>query len=262
MKLVRFEHDGRVRAGIVEDGRVRDAGESVLHPDPGDVVARVEDVRLLAPVASPGKIVCAGLNYRDHAEESGQPIPESPILFAKFATSVVGPGEAIRIPSFATQVDYEAELGVVIGSRACAVSTQDALSHVLGYTCVNDVSARDLQFADGQWVRGKSLDTFCPIGPWIVTRDEIPDPQRLGIRCVLNGEVLQNSSTEQMVFSVAELVSFISQGITLEPGDVIATGTPPGVGFARTPPVFLNPGDTVSVEIDSIGVLENSVDVR
>lgn len=190
------------------------------------------------------------------------PIPETPILFAKFANAVVGSGQPVRIPPITDQVDYEAELGVVIGRRATAVSVDDALDHVLGYTCVNDVSARDLQFADQQWVRGKTLDSFCPMGPWIVTTDELPDPQTLGIRCYVNNELLQDSSTKQMIFSVAELVSFISQGVTLEPGDVIATGTPPGVGFARTPQVFLRPGDTVRVEIDGIGSLWNPIQAR
>lgn len=205
------------------------------------------------------KIVCVGLNYRDHAEEAGLDIPETPILFAKFDNAVIENGDPIRIPSITKQVDYEAELGVVIGKTASQVSVDDALQHVDGYTCVNDVSARDLQFADGQWVRGKTLDTFCPRGPRIVSTDEIRDPQSLGIKCLVNGEVMQDSSTEQMIFSVAELVSFISQGITLEPGDLIATGTPPGVGFARTPPVFLKAGDVVRVEIESIGALENPV---
>lgn len=216
----------------------------------------------IAPIAEPNKIVCVGLNYRDHAEESGQPIPESPILFAKFPNTVIGPGEPIKVPSITKQVDYEAELGVVIGRVASEVSVEDALDYVLGYTCVNDVSARDLQFADGQWVRGKTLDTFCPTGPWIVTTDEIPDPQNLGIKCLVNGNVMQDSSTKQMIFSVAELVSFISQGITLEAGDLIATGTPPGVGFARKPPLYLQPGDVVRVEIEGIGTLENPVVAR
>jgi 2,4-didehydro-3-deoxy-L-rhamnonate hydrolase len=211
------------------------------------------------PVDPPQKVICVGLNYRKHAEESGQPIPPNPILFAKFPNSLVGPDEAIVIPSITQQVDYEAELGVIIGTRAQRVSVDNALSHVLGYTCVNDVSARDLQFADGQWVRGKALDTFCPIGPRIATSAEIADPQALAIRCIVNGETLQDSNTADMIFSVAEIISFISQAITLEPGDIIATGTPEGVGFARTPPVFLKDGDVVSVEIDGIGTLTNPV---
>ena len=191
-------------------------------------------MRLRAPVPKPGKIVAIGLNYRDHAAESGQPIPEEPILFAKFANSVIGPGEAIQIPRATDRADYEAELGVVIGRTAREVARDDALSVVAGYTCVNDVSARDLQLRVSQWTRGKAIDTFLPMGPWLVTPDEIPDPGHLAIRCVLNGDVMQDSNTDQMIFGVAELVSFISQTITLEPGDVIATGTPPGVGFLAT----------------------------
>lgn len=260
MKLARYTGPtGEARFGAVEDGAIYDVGASPFEPRRGGKVAERADVRLLAPLAGPRKIVCVGLNYQDHAEEAGLAIPENPVLFAKFENSIVGPGDAIAIPSFAKEVDFEAELGVVIGKRASVVDSQDALEYVLGYTCVNDVSAREIQFSDGQWIRGKTLDTFCPLGPWIVTTDEVPDPQALGIRCVVNGVVMQNSSTAQMARSVAELVSFISQGITLEPGDVIATGTPAGVGFTRKPPVFLQPGDVVRVEIDGIGVLENPV---
>lgn len=216
-------------------------------------------VRPVAPVPRPSKVVCVGLNYRDHAAESGQPIPEEPILFPKFANSVIGPGVAIEIPPETEQVDYEAELGVVIGRVARRVSEGDALSHVAGYTCMNDVSARDLQFRGSQWMPGKAIDTFLPCGPWLVTADEIPDPQALGIRCLVNGEELQSSNTAQMVFGVAELVARISRTITLEPGDLIATGTPPGVGFARKPPVWLRDGDEVTVEIERIGTLTNPV---
>ncbi len=245
--------------GIVEDDSIREAGDSIFDPRPDSLGHRLSDVRLLAPIHRPGKVICVGLNYRDHAAESGMEIPETPILFAKFANALVGPGEPIVIPRISVQIDYEAELGVVIGRSCRDVGVEHALDYVLGYTCVNDVSARDLQFGDGQWFRGKSLDTFCPIGPWIVTTDEIPNPQALGIRCIVNGQLLQDSSTKQMAFSVAELVSFISRGISLEPGDVISTGTPPGVGFARTPPVWLRPGDEVRVQIDSIGELLNPV---
>lgn len=259
MKIVRYETANGPRVGIAENGVLRDAGESILDLQPGAEVGPLDAAKLLAPVHDPKKLLCIGLNYRDHAAESGQPIPPNPILFAKFANSIVGPDQAIVIPPITQQVDYEAELGVVIGARASRVARGEALDHVLGYTCVNDVSARDLQFADGQWIRGKALDTFCPIGPWIVTTDEIPDPQLLGIRCHVNGETLQDSTTAEMIFPVDELVSFLSQGITLEPGDVIATGTPVGVGFARTPPVFLKPGDEVTVEIDGIGSLTNPV---
>ena len=216
-------------------------------------------VRLLAPVPRPGKIFGVGLNYRDHAEEAGQPVPEQPILFAKFANSVIGPGEPIVVPAATEQPDYEAELGVVIGRPAFEVSVDDALDHVGGYLCCNDVSARDLQLSVPQWTRGKAIDTFLPCGPELVTTDEIVDPQALAIRCVLNGMTMQDSSTAQMVFGVAELVSFISQACTLQPGDLIVTGTPPGVGFTRTPPVWLHDGDEVTVEIEGLSALSNPV---
>jgi len=211
------------------------------------------------PIERPGKIVCVGMNYRDHAAEAGMEVPEQPVLFAKWPNGLIGPGEAIVLPPDPSQVDYEAELGVVIGLRARGLRTEDALDAVAGYVCVNDVSARDLQFADGQWTRGKSLDTFCPVGPRLVPAAEVPDPQRLGIRCRVNGELLQDSSTAQMVFSVAEIVAFVSTWLTLEPGDLIATGTPAGVGFTREPPAYLRPGDEVTVEIDGLGALVNPV---
>jgi 2-keto-4-pentenoate hydratase/2-oxohepta-3-ene-1,7-dioic acid hydratase in catechol pathway len=210
------------------------------------------------PIALPGKIVCVGLNYRDHAEESGMDLPERPLLFAKWPSSLIGPGQPILIPQQATQVDYEAELGVVIGTRASRVSVDDALGHVEGYLCANEVSARDVQFADVQWTRGKSFDTFGPVGP-LVPAAEVPDPQALQIRCLVNGEVMQDSSTAQMVFTVAEVIAFISDGITLEPGDLILTGTPAGVGLGRKPPVYLADGDEVTVEIQSVGSLTNPV---
>jgi 2-keto-4-pentenoate hydratase/2-oxohepta-3-ene-1,7-dioic acid hydratase in catechol pathway len=212
-------------------------------------------VELLAPVPRPGKIVCVGLNYRDHAVETGKPVPTEPVLFAKFANSVVGDGATVEIPPATTEADWEAELGVVIGSPAVRVDVDDALGHVAGYTCLNDLSARDLQRSGGQWTRGKAIDGFLPMGPWLVTADEVPDPQDLAISCTLNGETVQSSTTREMVFGVAELVSVISQTMTLEPGDCIATGTPPGVGMARTPPVFLAPGDELVVEIERIGRL-------
>jgi 2-keto-4-pentenoate hydratase/2-oxohepta-3-ene-1,7-dioic acid hydratase in catechol pathway len=260
MKLVSF--DGGF--GRVEEGGVVPMGGDLLawlegaQAVEGPALA-LESLRLRAPVPRPGKIFGIGLNYRDHAEETGQPVPDVPILFAKFANSVIGPGEPIVVPAATRRPDYEAELGVVIGSPARAVSVDDALGHVAGYLCCNDVSARDLQTSTSQWTLGKAIDTFLPSGPWLVTSDEVPDPQALGIRCVLNGEVMQDSSTAQMVFGVAELVSFISQACTLEPGDLIATGTPPGVGFARTPPVWLQDGDDVTIEIEGLGTLTNPV---
>jgi 2-keto-4-pentenoate hydratase/2-oxohepta-3-ene-1,7-dioic acid hydratase in catechol pathway len=211
------------------------------------------------PIERPQKIVCVGLNYSDHAEEQGVPLPERPILFAKWPNTLIGPGEPIRVPRISEQVDYEAELGVVIGTRVKGVSKENALEAVAGYVCLNDVSARDLQFADGQWVRGKSPDTFCPVGPRLVPVDELPDPQALRIRAVLNGETMQDSSTANMVFGVADIVSFVSQAITLEAGDLIATGTPAGVGAFRDPPVFMQPGDEVTIEIEGIGALTNPV---
>jgi 2-keto-4-pentenoate hydratase/2-oxohepta-3-ene-1,7-dioic acid hydratase in catechol pathway len=214
---------------------------------------------LRSPVVAPQKVICVGLNYHDHAEETGQPIPEEPILFPKFANSVIGEGADIVVPPVVTQPDFEAELGVVIGRRAHAVAESDALEHVAGYTCANDVSARDLQFRSSQWMLGKAVDTFLPCGPWLVTADEIPDPQALGIRCLVNGEVLQDSSTGRMIFGVATLVAFISRTITLEPGDIIATGTPPGVGMARTPPRWLQDGDRITIAIERVGALTNQI---
>ncbi|MCZ7663186.1 MAG: fumarylacetoacetate hydrolase family protein [Thermoleophilia bacterium] len=221
--------------------------------------APLSSLRLRAPVSRPGKVVCIGLNYRDHAAESGQVVPEVPVLFPKFANSVIGPGEAIVIPSGVEMVDYEAELGVVIGRRCARVGREDALSYVGGYLCANDVSARSMQRRISQWLWGKAIDTFLPTGPWLVTADEIPDPQALSIRCWVSGELMQESSTAQMVFTVADLVSHISRTMTLEPGDLIVTGTPAGVGFARRPPRWLVEGDQVTVEIDGIGALTNPV---
>ena len=219
----------------------------------------VSTVRLCAPVPRPGKVICICLNYRDHAEESGMAIPTSPIIFSKFSSCVVAPGESIRVPVGSEKTDYEAELAFVIGRRASNVSASDAMEYVLGYTNFNDVSARDFQFADGQWQRGKSCDTFAPMGEYIATKDEIADPHNLRISFRLNGTTLQDSNTGQLIFKIPELVEFLSRSITLEPGDVIATGTPPGVGFARKPPIFLKDGDLAEVEIEGLGVLSNPV---
>jgi 2-keto-4-pentenoate hydratase/2-oxohepta-3-ene-1,7-dioic acid hydratase in catechol pathway len=211
------------------------------------------------PIERPGKIICVGLNYRDHAEEQGTALPEAPLLFAKWQNALIGPGEPIVIPPIVTKCDYEAELGIVIGERVRGVSAGDALDAVAGYVCVNDVSARDLQFADGQWTRGKSPDTFCPVGPTLVPRDEIPDPQALAIRAILNGEAVQDSNTANMVFGVAEIIEYVTRTITLEPGDLIATGTPAGVGAFRKPPLFMQPGDEITIEIEGLGSLTNPV---
>ena len=209
-------------------------------------------------IQTPQKIVCVGLNYRDHAEEQGVDLPERPLLFAKWPNTLIAAGEPIRIPPISQQVDYEAELGVVIGRRASRVSTDDALEHVQGYVVANDVSGRDLQFSDGQWVRGKSLDTFLPVSG-LVPRSEVPDPQTLGIRAILNGQTMQDSNTSNMVFGVADIVSFVTQAITLEPGDLIITGTPAGVGAFRDPQVWLRPGDEITIEIDGVGSITNPV---
>jgi len=217
------------------------------------------DAYWFAPVPRPGKLICIGLNYRDHAAESNMPIPERPIIFSKFSTSVIAPGEAVVIPPTSQQVDYEAELAVVIGRRAKNVKATRAIDYVLGYTAFNDVSARDFQFADGQWQRGKSCDTFAPMGQTIVTTDQITDPHKLSIKLVLNGQTMQDSNTDQLIFGVPELIEFLTESITLEPGDVIATGTPPGVGFARKPPVFLKSGDKMEVLIEGMGGLGNPV---
>ena len=265
MRLVSFEGG----FGRVEDDKVVPMGPSLVdwltfgtqglamgQPRP------LAEVRLLAPVPQPGKIICVGLNYRDHARETGQKLPTEPVLFPKFANSVVGPGADVLVPPEAEKINYEAELAVVIGRRATAVPVDDALVHVAGYACANDVSSRSLQFRSAQWLLGKAIDTFLPLGPWLVTADEVPDPQALGIRCLVNDEVRQSSSTGEMVFGVAELVSFISRTITLEPGDLVVTGTPSGVGMAADPPRFLRPGDRMRVEIDGLGELENTVRAR
>jgi 2-keto-4-pentenoate hydratase/2-oxohepta-3-ene-1,7-dioic acid hydratase in catechol pathway len=213
---------------------------------------------MAVPIPRPGKIVCVGLNYRDHAEEQGVELPTSPLLFAKFTTSLIGPGDAIVIPPAVTKCDYEAELGVVLGATVKQVSKENALEAVAGYVVANDVSARDLQFGDGQWTRGKSPDTFCPVGP-LVSSSEVQDPHALPIRAILNGEVVQESTTANLVFGVDEVISYASQTATLEAGDLILTGTPAGVGIFRKPPRLLNPGDEITIEIDGVGSLTNPV---
>jgi 2,4-didehydro-3-deoxy-L-rhamnonate hydrolase len=210
------------------------------------------------PIDRPGKIVCVGLNYRDHAEEQGVELPEEPLLFAKWPNALIGPGDAIVIPPLVTRCDYEAELGVVIGERVARVSKENAFEAVRGYVCANDVSARDLQFKDGQWSRGKSVDTFCPVGS-LVPAAEVADPHALQIRAIVSGEVLQDSTTANLIFGVDEIISHASQTMTFEPGDLILTGTPAGVGVFRDPPRLLQPGDEVTIEIEGIGTLTNPV---
>ena len=236
----------------------------------GDANARAEarkkgwlvpskDAYWFAPVPRPGKIVCVGLNYRDHAAESGLAVPATPVIFSKFSSCVIAPGEPVVVPRTSEKVDYEAELAVVIGRHAKHVSADRAYDYVLGYTAFNDVTARDFQFGDGQWQRGKSCDTFAPMGQTIVTTDEIPDPHTLRISLTVNGTTMQDSNTSQLIFRIPQLIEFITQSISLEPGDVIATGTPAGVGFARKPPVFLKPGDVMDVHIEKIGGIGNPV---
>ena len=235
-------------AGLIRSGSPPDVG-----PDP------LADARLAAPLR-PGKIVAIGLNYADHIREAGAERPQRPLVFAKFPSSVIGPGEAIvRDPSLSERTDWEVELAVVIGATMRHVSAADALAGVYGYTVANDVSARDVQFSDGQWVRGKSFDTFCPLGPVVVTADEVADPQALRLRTRVNGETVQDSTTAEMVFGVAELLAFCSASFTLEPGDVLLTGTPWGCGEFMQPRRSLAPGDVVECEIDGIGLLRNPV---
>ena len=212
----------------------------------------------MLPIERPGKIVCVGLNYRDHAEEQGVDLPAAPLLFAKWPNTLVGPGDPIVIPPAVTKCDYEAELGVVIGERVNRVSKENALEAVRGYLCANDVSARDLQFGDGQWTRGKSVDTFCPVGPLVPAAD-VGDPHALRIRAIVSGEVLQDSTTANLIFGVDEILSYASQTITFEPGDLILTGTPAGVGIFRDPQRLLEPGDEVTIEIEGLGSLTNPV---
>jgi acylpyruvate hydrolase len=287
MKLITFSHDDQMRLGafrpdsneaqIIDlqraDGRLPDtiiafleAGEVaqalarqvIAAPPPAALIDRAV-VTLKAPIPRPGKIICIGLNYRDHAAESNLPLPPFPVVFAKYANVVIGPGEAIVLPKVSQQVDYEAEFGVVIGRRGRAIPEAEALNYVAGYLPFHDVSARDYQNRTSQWVMGKTFDTFGPMGPALVTADEIPDPHNLTIRLLIGDEVLQSSNTRNLIFSVPHLIADLSAVMTLEPGDVIATGTPGGVGFARNPQRFLKPGDRVRIEIERLGTLENPV---
>jgi 2-keto-4-pentenoate hydratase/2-oxohepta-3-ene-1,7-dioic acid hydratase in catechol pathway len=222
----------------------------------------LDQVRLLAPIPRPGKIMCLGLNYRDHAAEAAMALPESQLWFAKMQTAVNGPYDAIQLPRVSTKLDYEAELAVIIGRRCRHVSRADAAAVIAGYCVANDVSVRDWQLRTSQFVLGKSFDTHAPFGPWIVTADEISDPQKLGIRCLVNGQTRQNSNTREMVFDCLAMIEHLSQAMTLEPGDVILTGTPAGVGAVSKPPRFLVAGDVVRVEIDGIGAIENRVELE
>jgi acylpyruvate hydrolase len=236
---------------FVEEQRAMDHTAGLWHS--------VADVEVLAPIQRPAKVVCVGLNYRSHLAEIGDPIPEYPILFHKAATSIIGHGQAIVLPRISRQVDYEGELAVVIGRRGKYIPEDNALSYVAGYTCANDVSAHDIEFRTSQWTSGKMLDTFCPLGPVLLTGDEVPDPGSFCLKTVLNGQTMQEEWTSDMVFPVAFLISYISSLATLEPGDIILTGTPAGIGCNRKPQVFLQAGDRISVQIDGIGTLANPV---
>jgi 2-keto-4-pentenoate hydratase/2-oxohepta-3-ene-1,7-dioic acid hydratase in catechol pathway len=233
--------------------------ENFIYNPPAGADALLESVTLLAPVPKPPKLICVGLNYRDHAIESNMEMPKMPTIFAKFATAVTGPGQPIVLPKNSTQPDYEAEFAFVIGTGGRHIPAEDWQQHVFGYTLLNDVSARDFQMATSQWMMGKTFDTFAPMGPHLVSADEIADPHALDISLRINGEVLQHSNTGQLIFKIPELIAYLSSVMTLEPGDVVSTGTPSGVGFARKPPRFLQPGDDVVITVDQIGELRNPV---
>lgn len=265
MKFVRYGDAGAEKPGVLDaEGRIRDLSGQVADLG-GDVLTRLDRLaadgpvvdgtpRLGPPVAGTGKIVCIGLNYADHAAETGATPPPEPLIFMKATSAVTGPTDTIYIPRGSAKTDWEVELGVVIGRPAKHVDEADALAHVAGYVAVNDVSERDYQkHRAGQWTKGKSCDSFAPIGPWLVTPDEIGDPQTLGLRLSVNGELRQDGSTRHMIFGVARLISYLSGFFTLHPGDIIATGTPPGVGAGMSPPRFLAPGDEVVLEIDRLG---------
>jgi 2-keto-4-pentenoate hydratase/2-oxohepta-3-ene-1,7-dioic acid hydratase in catechol pathway len=259
IKLPGSEQDDRfsdmkrtiVNLPLIDGVLAKAAGAAVTFP--------LSELTVLAPILNPEKIICIGLNYLDHAKESEMALPEEPVFFNKFNSSLTGPDSPVIMPRLSTQIDYEGELAVVIGKRGKYIPQDQAMSYVAGYTAFNDVSARDLQFRGGQWIKGKALDSFAPLGPYLVTASEIADPHRLKIRTLLNGVAMQDSTTAMMIFKIPRLISFLSELFTLEPGDLIATGTPPGVGFARKPPVFMKPGDRVTVSIEGIGDLTNPV---
>lgn len=277
MKLVRYGNAGREKPGMLDArGVLRDLSR-VVDDIAGDVLTKagIQRLRALdseilpvveneprfgAPVERVGKIICVGLNYADHAAESGQPVPQQPVIFMKATSAIVGAFDDVMIPPGSEKTDWEVELGVVIGDAARNVSREGALEHVAGYLVVNDVSERAFQFDHGgQWVKGKSCDTFAPLGPWLVTRDEIPDPQDLAMHLSVNGHRYQDGNTRTMIFDVATLVSHISRYMALLPGDVISTGTPPGVGLGQRPPVYLKPGDVMELDIAGLGVQRQRV---
>lgn len=279
MRLATLEYNGRPRVAMLTHREGTDScrllekqsslinlieaaahGESLDQMPFAETVA-ASDTRLLPPIDQPGKIICIGLNYADHAREVNANPPDIPIVFSKFSSAIIGPGQNIVLPELSSQVDYEAELVVVIGKPGKHIPCDQAMQHVFGYCCGNDVSARDWQKGrpGKQWLVGKTFDTFAPLGPFVATADEVPDPHELSIQLRLNGVVMQQSNTSQMIFRIDQLIEHISKFVTLAPGDLIYTGTPPGVGMGRQPPVFLQPGDTVEVEIEGLGVLKNGV---
>ena len=267
MKIAQFYDKERIQLGIIDahslipldfKGEMIDFIKTKSDCKPSGKAIALDSIKLAPPVSSPSKIVAIGLNYRDHIQESKGEIPKFPLIFAKFPSSLIGHNDLITWDMNLTKkVDFEAELAVIIGKRIYKCSETEAMEAIFGYTCANDVSARDLQFGDGQWVRGKSLDTFCPLGPWITTADYIPDPHSLSIRCWLNGQIMQDSTTRMMIFKLPELISFLSHNFTLSPGDIILTGTPHGVGTFREPSLYMKDGDEVVVEIKKIGRLVN-----
>jgi len=268
MKLAQFYDNGRIRLGLIEDGSLTPLyfqGEMIdFIKDghgckPSGRPISLDRVRFAPTVSNPSKIIGIGRNYLDHIQEGKGEVPKTPLLFAKFPNTLIGHHGRITWDARITnKVDFEAELAVVIGKRAYQLEESDVMETVFGYTCANDVSARDLQYDDGQWVRGKSLDSFCPLGPWIVTRDKISDPHDLGIKCRLNGEIMQDSQTGKMIFKLPQLISFLSKNFTLSPGDIILTGTPDGVGAFRNPPIYMKDGDEIVVEIEQVGRLVNT----
>lgn len=272
MRLVTFKSGTDAHPGVVLDDMVLDLKpmgfDSLLQVIEsgvkleglaGNSKHRLADVQLLAPIPRPRKLICVGLNYRDHAEETGAQIPKVPTIFNKFHTAVIGPGANVVLPKVSKAPDYEAEFAFVIGPGGRNIAVEDWQKHVFGYTLVNDVTARDYQRATTQWLMGKTFDTFAPMGPWIVTADEIADPHDLDIQMEVNGEVLQDSNTRELIFKIPDLIAFLSSVFTLEPGDIVSTGTPAGVGFARKPPRYLHPGDQMTVRMPAIGELRNPV---
>jgi len=268
MRLVTFqvEAGSTPQAGVISGSQVIGLGKdmpSVIAvgtlPATAGPAYDLAAVKLLAPIPRPPKFICVGMNYRDHAREAGVDIPSIPTIFSKFSNVVIGPGAPIVLPKNSTRPDYEAEFAFVIGPGGRHIPAARAMDHVFGYTIVNDVSARDHQTTTSQWLISKSFDTFAPMGPWIVTRDEIADPHELDLTLEIGGQVLQRSNTRELVFGVPALVEYISSVVTLEPGDIVATGTPAGVGFARKPPRYLRPGEEVVIRIQGIGELRNPV---